>query len=144
MQVNKTSIPGAANTPKNYLAADHPFKEEKMKVTLLIATCTLVVLLQQMQAPMAKPLDLEPPVELNDICELIVPFHSIEYMMVGTYQNYFYRIHGCMKFLLLSHIMWLLYIIARRTACGKYHLCGYLNIVLQTSDTCPCQCPYSL
>ena len=102
MQVNKTSIPGAANTPKNYLAADHPFKEEKMKVTLLIATCTLVVLLQQMQAPMAKPLDLEPPVELNDICELILPFHSIEYMMVGTYQNYFYRIHGYMKFLLLS------------------------------------------
>ena len=99
MQVNKTSIPGAANTPKNYLAADHPFKE---KVTLLIATCTLVVLLQQMQAPMAKPLDLEPTVELNDICELILPFHSIEYMMVGTYQNYFYRIHGYMKFLLFS------------------------------------------
>ena len=55
-----------------------------------------------MQTPMAKPLDLEPPVELNDICELILPFHSIEYMMVGTYQNYIYWIHGYMKFLLVS------------------------------------------
>ena len=34
-------------------------QEEKMKVTLLITVCTLV-LLQQMQTPMANPLEIEP------------------------------------------------------------------------------------
>ena len=46
-----------------------------MKVTLLIAMCTLVVLLQQMQAPMAKPLDI--PQEVDELSEWIMCFHSM-------------------------------------------------------------------
>ena len=41
-----------------------------MKVALLIAVCTLVVLLQQIQAPMAKPLELVQPLPPLDISEL--------------------------------------------------------------------------
>ena len=53
-----------------------------MKVTLLIAVCTLVVLLQQMQTPMAKPLDI--PQELDELSEWIICFHST-WASVGHY-----------------------------------------------------------
>ena len=44
------------NNASTQLRTQHLFlQEQKMKVTLLIAVCTLVVLLQQMQTPMAQP-----------------------------------------------------------------------------------------
>ena len=49
-------------------------QEEKMKVTLLIAMCTLV-LLQQMQTPMANPLQIEPTYTL--LRESILLFYSM-------------------------------------------------------------------
>ena len=116
-----------------------------MKVTLLIAMCTLVVLLQQMQTPLAKPLDLGPLVELNDICELILPFHSIETTMVGTYQNYFYRLHDYMKFLLLSYNYMVIIIITYFAFSPCFHLvecyygttCGGLpQTVFNPADCC--------
>ena len=50
-----------------------------MKVTLLIATCTLVVLLQQMQISMATPV-VDRPLLLEVLSELL--FHSIVYHMI--------------------------------------------------------------
>ena len=46
-----------------------------MKVTLLIAVCTLV-LLQQMQTPMANPLEIEPTIGPN-FSESILLFYSM-------------------------------------------------------------------
>ena len=49
-----------------------------MKVTLLIAVCTLVVLLHQMQTPMAKPQfsEVNPPPTFDTICESILVYIS--------------------------------------------------------------------
>ena len=64
MLVNETSIPQAINSWKdNSSAAHQPFK-------MVIAMCTLAVLLQQMQSVVAKPQFVEFP-EYVEICESI-------------------------------------------------------------------------
>ena len=72
-----TSATTRGREHKNFCCRLLFLQEEKMKVTLLIAMCTLV-LLQQIQTPMAKPYDQQPTSDPNfDLCESILLFHSM-------------------------------------------------------------------
>lgn len=63
-----------------------------MKVTFLIAMCTLMVLLQQMQASMAKPeIFLEPPQEVDEFSKWILYFHSM-WVYTCCYNNFTTRL----------------------------------------------------